>query len=168
MNWDAIGAIGEILGAIAVLATLFYLAIQIRQNSVATKSASAEFMLSAAQNTALAVATSNEAITSWTKGRQDYNSLDDTEKNRARLLYMSQMMASDNLYWSYRQGSLDEELWERQSNWMRGYLETEPGKAVWAQQTSHGGFTRGFVEYCEANFSEQLRDIEPVSDWKSV
>ena len=36
MNWDAIGAIGEIVGAIAVIATLFYLATQIRQgiNSV--------------------------------------------------------------------------------------------------------------------------------------
>ena len=34
MNWDAIGAIGEIVGALAVLATLIYLAIQVRQNSV--------------------------------------------------------------------------------------------------------------------------------------
>ncbi|MEQ8692338.1 MAG: hypothetical protein RIC89_16080 [Pseudomonadales bacterium] len=33
MNWDALGAIAELLGAIAVLATLAYLAIQIRQNS---------------------------------------------------------------------------------------------------------------------------------------
>ena len=31
MNWDAIGAIGEIIGAIAVVSTLFYLAVQIRQ-----------------------------------------------------------------------------------------------------------------------------------------
>ncbi len=30
MNWDAIGAIGEILGASAVFASLIYLAIQIR------------------------------------------------------------------------------------------------------------------------------------------
>ncbi len=36
MNWDAIGAIGEILGAAAVVATLVYLAIQIRSaNSAA-------------------------------------------------------------------------------------------------------------------------------------
>jgi hypothetical protein len=36
MNWDAIGSIGEIVGAIAVIATLIYLSIQIRQgiNSV--------------------------------------------------------------------------------------------------------------------------------------
>ena len=33
MNWDAIGAISEILAAIAVVVTLIYLAKQIRQNS---------------------------------------------------------------------------------------------------------------------------------------
>jgi hypothetical protein len=33
MNWDAIGAIAETLSAIAVVATLIYLALQIRQNT---------------------------------------------------------------------------------------------------------------------------------------
>ena len=33
MNWEAIGAIGEILGAATVLVTLLYLAIQIRQTN---------------------------------------------------------------------------------------------------------------------------------------
>lgn len=33
MNWDAIGAIGEILGALTVVATIFYLSLQIRQNT---------------------------------------------------------------------------------------------------------------------------------------
>ena len=35
MNWDAFGAIAELLGAIAVLATLLYLARQIRESSKA-------------------------------------------------------------------------------------------------------------------------------------
>ena len=30
MNWEAIGAIGELIGAVAVVATLIYLAVQIR------------------------------------------------------------------------------------------------------------------------------------------
>ena len=30
MNWDAIGAVGELIGAIAVVATLAYLAVQVR------------------------------------------------------------------------------------------------------------------------------------------
>ena len=34
MNWDAIGAMGEWAGAVAVVVTLFYLAMQVRQSNV--------------------------------------------------------------------------------------------------------------------------------------
>jgi hypothetical protein len=37
MNWEAVGAVGEILGAIAVLVTLIYLATQIKQHTLATR-----------------------------------------------------------------------------------------------------------------------------------
>lgn len=33
MNWDALGAIGEIIGAFAVVITLIYVAAQMRQNN---------------------------------------------------------------------------------------------------------------------------------------
>ena len=33
MDWDAIGAIGEVIGGVAVIASLIYLAIQVRVNS---------------------------------------------------------------------------------------------------------------------------------------
>jgi hypothetical protein len=33
MNWDAVGAIAEIIGAVAVVASLIYLAVQVRQNT---------------------------------------------------------------------------------------------------------------------------------------
>jgi hypothetical protein len=37
MNWEAVGALGEIVGALAVLVTLVYLATQIRQNTAQQK-----------------------------------------------------------------------------------------------------------------------------------
>ena len=37
MNWEAIGAIGEILGALGVVITLAYLATQIQQNTLTSK-----------------------------------------------------------------------------------------------------------------------------------
>jgi hypothetical protein len=37
MNWEAIGALGEVLGALAVLVTLAYLAVQVRQNTAQQK-----------------------------------------------------------------------------------------------------------------------------------
>jgi hypothetical protein len=42
MNWDAIGAIGEVGGAIGVVVTLIYLAGQLQQNTRALRSASYE------------------------------------------------------------------------------------------------------------------------------
>ena len=49
MNWDAIGAIGEIIGAIAVVATLFYLAVQVRETRKEAKLAAAQAQRSAVQ-----------------------------------------------------------------------------------------------------------------------
>lgn len=53
MNWEAIGASGEVVGAIAVILTLLYLAIQIRQNTRAVdetrKAAVAQMYLKASQ-----------------------------------------------------------------------------------------------------------------------
>jgi hypothetical protein len=38
MNWDAIGSIAEVVGALAVLITLIYLAVQTRDNVKVTRS----------------------------------------------------------------------------------------------------------------------------------
>ena len=58
MNWDAVGAIGEIVSAIAVFATLLFLAVQIRQSNRVN-----------AENTRISIAEmkrrSNDSITRW-------------------------------------------------------------------------------------------------------
>jgi hypothetical protein len=42
MNWEAIAAIGEVLGAVAVVITLVYLAKQLRENTKSIKLQSVE------------------------------------------------------------------------------------------------------------------------------
>jgi hypothetical protein len=46
MNWEAIGAVGEAIGAFGVILTLGYLALQIRQNTRSLKSASYQSAIS--------------------------------------------------------------------------------------------------------------------------
>ena len=48
MNWDAIGAVGEVSGAVAVVVTLIYLAGQLRQNTQALRSSTYEAINSSA------------------------------------------------------------------------------------------------------------------------
>lgn len=45
VNWDALGAIAELLGAIAVFATLAYLAVQIRHSNIVTREQAQYHML---------------------------------------------------------------------------------------------------------------------------
>lgn len=45
MNWDAISAVGQLVGSSAVLVTLIYLAVQIRQNTTAVATATYESVM---------------------------------------------------------------------------------------------------------------------------
>ena len=49
MNWEAVGAVAELLGALGVIASLIYLATQVRQNSRLLRASAIQ---SAASNTA--------------------------------------------------------------------------------------------------------------------
>ena len=37
MNWDALGAIAEAVGAIGVIGTLLYLSVELRKSTIATR-----------------------------------------------------------------------------------------------------------------------------------
>jgi hypothetical protein len=45
MNWDAFGAIAEVVGAAGVLITLVYLAVQIRHNSASVDASTEDGVL---------------------------------------------------------------------------------------------------------------------------
>ena len=45
MNWDAIGSVGEIIGALAVIASLLYLAVQIKTNTTFARAQSQRDLL---------------------------------------------------------------------------------------------------------------------------
>ena len=60
MNWDAIGAIAETLGAVGVIASLVYLATQIRQNTSTVRSSAASSL--AETNMSLSVFLAQEDV----------------------------------------------------------------------------------------------------------
>ncbi len=69
MNWEAIGAVGEILGAIAVVLTLAYLAIQVRYAKKATMDATSLNRANGVQAMLLAVATNDDLRSSIGKAQ---------------------------------------------------------------------------------------------------
>ena len=86
MNWEAIGAIGEILGAIAVLLTLIYLVAQIKQNTASVATATYESMMSGITDINLVVAGNSELASILARGSVDPDSLDLEEAYRFAFL----------------------------------------------------------------------------------
>ena len=77
MNWDAAGAIGEIVGAAGVIATLGYLAIQIRTTNRWQKRQGFRDALKALADSIERI---GDNSTIYNKGRRDFLALNDDEK----------------------------------------------------------------------------------------
>jgi hypothetical protein len=67
MNWEEIGAIGEVLGAFAVVMTLLYLAVQVKYAKNATTDATRHTRVSGIQNILIAMATDDALRSSVNK-----------------------------------------------------------------------------------------------------
>ena len=82
MNWDAIGAISEILAAIAVVVTLIYLAKQIRQNSQAVEISALRDTTEQWHQWSEVLATSSDLADIVVRGNRSYKALPDVEAMR--------------------------------------------------------------------------------------
>ena len=79
MNWDAIGTIAEIIGAVAVVATLVYLAVQIR-HGIDNDRVHGIQQVSRDWATHSALVTSNEYVAVFVKGLNAYGELSPEER----------------------------------------------------------------------------------------
>lgn len=98
MNWSAIGAVGEILGAVAVFATLFYLANQIRQTNRATQATIESVMGQWWSQHNREMIHSPEMIEVIETDLSDMKSLSDSDRRRFSWWLASMFYMFDNLY----------------------------------------------------------------------
>ncbi len=75
MNWEAIAAIGEIVGATAVLITFIYLAVQIRQNTAAVATSTYESVMTGFNDINIVVASHPALAALLDRGCQTPNKL---------------------------------------------------------------------------------------------
>ncbi|HEY6597929.1 MAG TPA: hypothetical protein VIZ30_01365, partial [Pseudomonadales bacterium] len=75
MNWEAIGALSEALGAAAVFVTLVYLAFQIRHNSAVLEAQTEDAIATGFMNLNAVVATNPELGRVFVQGCEDYDTL---------------------------------------------------------------------------------------------
>jgi len=112
MDWDAIGATAEAIGALAVIVTLAYLAIQLRQqNNVAKAQVHQQRADSVIQLVNFVYASEEvdlfiKLLTNTNLKREDFSKAD---QFRARLILSPLRANLENTYEQYRSGFISEE-----------------------------------------------------------
>ena len=79
MNWDAIGAIGDMVAAAAVVVSLLYLAIQVRTQNREIRVSATHEILEAYRNVAIPFQSAEHARL-FVKGNQDFECLEEWER----------------------------------------------------------------------------------------
>ena len=122
MNWDAVGALAELVGAVATVATLAYLAVQIRQASATARAqirqsiadSQIHYLNSRATDPFLRRASQKSFV-----GRE----LDEEERYGLRLHLVTHLRLFENHLAQHTLGTMDPEDWRAQREVLKALLQ---------------------------------------------
>ena len=104
MNWDAIGAIAELLGAVGVIASLVYLATQIRESREQMRAATHQQIFENLESIANRGAGNPTIDRALQRGQENFQQLDEEDAFRFHRWALAMMAAYENAHYQYRVG----------------------------------------------------------------
>jgi hypothetical protein len=143
MNWDAIGAVGEILGAMAVFLSLVYLASQIRAQNRESRISSVHEITEAFRQS-LEVLSVPEMAQIYVKGVINIDELSDWERISFIAMVQGFLRVWEEAYYQHSEQRLDD------GNW--GAMDTQFGDAI-----SSTGFQQVWL-LRKAYYRKEFRD----------
>ena len=146
MNWDAIGAIGENIGAIAVVASVIYLATQIKRQTTESKLAATRD-LSAKRVDAMKAVLNDEAVAEiYLRAIRDYESLKGVDRMRASSIFHIWARNSEQEFIHMGTGHADDPYLESVDHVMSNAIVVARGFRQWWQTTGQG-FNKDFQDH---------------------
>lgn len=147
MDWNAIGALAEIIGALAVVVTLIYLAGQVRQATRATQAANFQAASALEQEFLLVLGQDAATARTWTTYMfADPVTLPEDERMQAAFLMGSLLRRLENVYHQHELGTITDDAWSARQGMFVAVAQSRAFAHVIA--TPIGGFIgQDFVDF---------------------
>ena len=152
MNWEAIGAVGETVGATGVIISLLYLAMQIRGDARAKRAATVHEQSAAFRDLLRMLATDKGLAEVYLHGIRELNSVQEADLVRFASVLGFMFRVFEEAYFQRKEGNLDAHVWqgfEAPVNDMLAY----PGVQEWWFTRSHW-FGEKFCEFVNEKISQ--------------
>ena len=134
---DALGNIGDFVGGIAVIATLIYLAVQVRHNTRATRLASMQSTMLAAQNVGILPVQDRDLARVVRVGLATPDELDADEFQQFRYFLMMMLRVHEDMFVQHRAGVVDDQTWMARSSSLRTIFSMPGGRRVWDSSNAY-------------------------------
>jgi len=134
LNWEAIAAIGEAVGAAGVIASLVYLAVQIRQNTRTVRRASAR---QSSEKNAVALrslADYSDLFSGPFMGLDRIADLDPSDRTRFDMVFGMWMQAKEQDFADVREGILEAEYAVPYQDYIRHVFSCSGGVQWWSER----------------------------------
>lgn len=158
MSLELIQTVSSIVGTVAVVATVIYLAQQIRQNTKATYSQTYHSATQALGEMAAIAGESPERARLFSLGMADPSQLSDDEYLQFAYLGISLFRRYENAYFQYQSGMIDDDFWAGHRDNLLWFFH-RPGTQKWWQERRLG-FSKRFREYLESTNPSDVRAPE--------
>src|ERR1700709_232480 len=122
MNWEAINTTAQLVSSFGVVASLWYLAVQVHRGTRVAKLTAQDAATTALREVTKPFAENPELGRLWGKGLEDLNSLDPEEKARFFHVAFQFLKAMETIHHHYVYGLMDEQVWKGWCNLYPHYL----------------------------------------------
>jgi hypothetical protein len=174
VNWEAAGAVGEIVGAVGVIATLGYLAVQTRHNTKAINASTFQANTELWQDWFLALAGS-DASEAFTRGISGSANMDGPAFQKFWMVCRALFLDFENQYYQYRQGVLEEDSFKGYEQSLCDSTLAWPGIRAWwllnrdGYGQAYAGYIDGLIETTRETAAQRQADpAEMFAAWKAA
>ena len=158
MNWEAIGAVGEILGAAAVVATLAYLARQMRQASAATRGVAMDSWLADYNAMVLEILRDPEVSQIIRQGLTDFEQLSKNDQMRFHTWMVAHMLNAQVVFLQLKDGVMHGDIADQLLQFNAAMLNTKGGLFWWG--TARSIWRPEFVKHMD----ELIQETPPITE----
>ena len=131
MTIQDLGSVGELVAAIATIVTLAYLAIQIRQSTTSTRTATYQAIVSTSIELGNTFSRDGEFAELFVRALADLESLSPAERVRLHGHVSSVLRTYELVFHQYAHGAIDEALWDGWRTNMIRFLRFDAYRKVW-------------------------------------
>lgn len=161
MNWEAVNAVAGVIGVLAIVISLIYVAIEIRQNTKVARAATRQAISEAAGNLTSDLMNNREMAEIFVK-HMNGKALDTVEKLRLEARCYRDFQHWENVHYQHVEGFILGDQWNGFRNNLRSLLRIKVYREFWAHEARH--FSNGFQAEVSRILAGLDENAEAISD----